>query len=192
MDTSKKTLPATHLVTPELRLSFPNLFKAKQLPDSDKRKFSANFLIPPSTSLDPFVRALKAAIAEEWGDAAGVKLPIRDAARDKPGVKGYDQGWRFFTASANEDHPPSVVDAKGAPVTNPSLAYAGVWVRAYINAYAWTNKMKGKGVSFGLNAIQIVRDGERMGGGLPAKDVFSPIDGAEDLGGLDELNNLLG
>ena len=54
----------------------------------------------------------------------------------------------------------------------PEEIYSGCYVRASINAYAF-NIQGNSGVSFGLNNIQKVRDGEPLGGGgSKAEDDF--------------------
>lgn len=201
MSTDPNKLPATDLVTPEVRLSFPQLFVAKAPPPSvtnpnPKKKFSTIILIPPTVSLEPFVAAVKAAMLKKWGQLVSLpieKNPIKDAAASKPGMKGFDPGWRFITISANEDRRPAVVDQRNVPVTDPAKVYPGMWVRAYINAYAYGGTPGiPKGVAFGVNAIQLVRDGERLGGAVKApNEVFTPLDlpadGGTDTSSLDNL-----
>ena len=63
MSTDPNKLPATDLVTPEVRLSFPQLFVAKAPPVTEentnpKKKFSTILLMPPTVSLEPFVAAV--------------------------------------------------------------------------------------------------------------------------------------
>ncbi len=200
MSTDPNKLPATDLVTPEVRLSFPQLFVAKAPPVTEentnpKKKFSTILLMPPTVSLEPFVAAVKAAMLKKWGQIVQLapdKQPIKDAKANKPTMKGFDQGWRYITASANEDRRPAVVDQRNVPVTDPSKVYPGMWVRAYINAFAYGGTPgRPKGVSFGLNAIQIVRDGERLGGAAKApNEVFTPLELPTDGTDTSSLDNL--
>lgn len=200
MTNDPNKLPATDLITPDVRLSFPQLFVAKAPPPSPtnpnpKKKFSTIILMPPTVALEPFVAAVKAAMLKKWGQLVQLpadKNPIKDAAASKPGMKGFDQGWRFITISANEDHRPAIVDQRNVPVTDPSKVYPGMWVRAYINAYAYGGTPGiPKGVAFGVNALQIVRDGERLGGAPKApSEVFTPLElepGTNDTSSLDNL-----
>jgi hypothetical protein len=59
-------------------------------------------------------------------------------------------------------------------------------VYAVVNAYTWDNPKNGKGVSFGVNMVQVAKDGERLGGGgLDPSAHFEaiPDDGAPAGGG---------
>lgn len=194
--TDIKKLAATDIITPEVRLSFPNLFEARVVPGSQnaKPKFSASLLLPPSFDLKLLQQSMAAAMTKKWGKVItlpAAKNPIKDAA-EKEGLAGYETGWRFINVSANLESPPQVVDQRLLPVTDRTKVYAGMWVRAYLNAFAWEHAQGGKGVSFGLNAIQLMRDGERIDGRRATTDVFTPVDIAEgdakggDLGSLFE------
>nr|MBP8137001.1 DUF2815 family protein [Candidatus Eisenbacteria bacterium] len=58
---------------------------------------------------------------------------------------------------------PPVVDRACLPVTDPAKVYAGLWVKCALAAWAYDNA-SGKGVSFDLRAVQLVRDDERLDG----------------------------
>jgi hypothetical protein len=54
--------------------------------------------------------------------------------------------------------------------------YAGQYVKAAVHAYAYDTKGN-KGVSFGLDALQIIRDGDPLsGGGAAAINLFECLD----------------
>lgn len=192
MATEKKPLPENLLVTPECRLSFPSLFTPKpRARGSEKLTYQATLLLPPGFDKAPFAAAVKAAMMKKWNKivALGVgKNPLRDAAEKD--YAGYEPGWVYI--STNSDRKPSVVDRSNQPVTDPERAYPGMWVRAYLDCFAWDHPTGGKGVSFGLLGIQLLRDGERLDGRRPAADVFEaleplPMDPGESTGGDDPL-----
>jgi len=150
-------------VTPEVRLSFPSLFTKKEtFRASGKFVFSTTLLIPP-TAVQAFRTAMTAAVVAKWG--AGVKVPgLKNPLRmceEKEFLAGYEPGW-FFCSTKSEAQPP-VVDRARLPVTDPAKVYAGLWVKCALAAWAYDNA-SGKGVSFDLRAVQIIRDDERLDG----------------------------
>jgi hypothetical protein len=52
--------------------------------------------------------------------------------------------------------------------------YAGCWGRASVNFYAFSVNGN-KGVGAGLNNLQKLEDGERLGGGSTAADDFGTV-----------------
>lgn len=179
-DTKKAVVISdTHLITPEARLSFPVLFTPRPYFDKGDQ-FQATLLFPPGTDFAPFYEALKKAMLDKFGQLVPMgpaANPLKDAA-EKSQFAGYEAGWKFLAM-----HTPdrvAVVDQTKTPVTDPAKCYPGQWVRAHINAFGWAYKGK-KGVSFGLNAIQIVRDGDRLDGRITTGDAFDPL----DLGDID-------
>ena len=175
----------TEIITPECRLAFPVLFKPKPFAPGDEPKFTAVLLLPPGTNLKPFEEAMKAASIKKFGKAltfTGRGMPIKDAGEKS--YAGFEKGWTAISVS--NPRKPAVVDQKRVPVTDEDLAYPGMWVRAYLNAGCWDNK--GKGCTFYLNAVQLVRDDKRFDGRKDAEAVFEalemPDDGSDLTGGL--------
>lgn len=108
-----------------------------------------------------------------------LKQPIRDADAEGKEKEGY--AGHFFIKAANKNRIP-VVDAAKLPVTNPALVYGGMYCRALINAYSYDNVSKG--VSFGLQALQLVRDGTPFVGLADPDKAFEAIEPTE--GGKDD------
>lgn len=162
------TTPATKVqdprqfVTPEVRLSFPSLFTKKEtFRASGKFAYSTTLLIPP-TAVQAFRAAMVAAVTAKWGagvKVAGLKNPLRLCEEKE--FAGYEPGW-FFCSTKSEAQPP-VVDRARLPVTDPAKVYAGLWVKCALAAWAYDNA-SGKGVSFDLRAVQLIRDDERLDG----------------------------
>jgi len=177
----KKALPETHIITGDVRLAFPSVFKQKpRARGSDKTAFQATILLPPDTDLTPYHTAMKAALVAKFGKAVKLdpsKNPIRDAGSKE--YDGFVEGWNYISLN-NPFRQPAVVDALGRPVTDETKVYAGMWVRALISAYAWKHQTGGSGVSFSLEALQLVRDDDRLDGRVDTFNVFEPIAGATD------------
>jgi hypothetical protein len=180
-------------VTPEFRVSFPNVFRAKSMNDDSKPKFSIVMLFDKKTDLKELKRAVHFAATEKWGSdktkwPKKLKMPFRDGDVDKPDVPGYKNAI-FVGASASEGYPPGVVDQRRQPIVNEADFYAGCFARAQL--YAYTYEVKGNvGVTFGLNHIQKIKDGEKFSGRQNAEDVFEDVEDFEDglAEGTDEEN----
>ncbi len=159
--TNKPVPRPTQFTTPEVRLSFPALFKPKpRAQGSSDLTYQATLLLPPSCDLKPFITAMQAAMMAKWGKLMpGARNPIRDAAEKQYG--GYEKGWRFLPT--HNQAPVPIVDRQRLPITDPSKVYAGCWIHACVNAWAYDNQF-GKGVSFELKAVQFLRDDERLDG----------------------------
>jgi hypothetical protein len=154
---------ATKVVTPEARLSFPDLFVARPPMEGSpgEPKFGCTLLFPKEgCDLAPLKALVKEAIAAKWGATPpkGLKLPFRDG--DEKDLDGY-AGMIYIRATGKTK--PGVVDSSVQPILDPEEIYAGCYVRASLNAYAY-EKAGNRGVSFGLNNIQKTREGERFGG----------------------------
>lgn len=188
-----KDLPETDLVTVPCRLSFPALWtprpKSLELKDSTDPKdlvYSATLLLPPGTDLTPFKAAVRAAMLGRWGEIVRLKHPVLRRAEDREKeTEGYDPGWVYLSASNTARVP--VVDRRAVPVDDQSSVYAGMWVLAYLNAYAWEHKVGGRGVSWGLNGIQVYKDDKPFGNVRQVRDVFEALDLTDDDQGADDL-----
>lgn len=180
---------ATTLITPEVRLAFPSLFvRRPKIKGSDDLTYQSVLLLPPDVDLAPFHAAMAAAMTARWGKVQKLPAtanPIHEA-EEKAGTAGFLPGWRYINTHANR--PVGVVDRMAVPITpdededpehpgrfrKSSRVYAGVWAKVFLNCYAWEFSGK-RGVSFGLVAVQIVRDDERIDGGVDATQVFTPL-----------------
>lgn len=173
------------IITPYATLSFPTLFSPR--PRSKKGNaeavYSCQLLFRPEVQKTPEFKALqeaaKEAFIEEFGEKAfqkGIVSPFRKA-EEKDQYKADFAGWVFISPWTKNK--PGIVDALGNDVLVSDEVYAGQEVRAYVNPFAWDSE-QGKGVSFGLNGLQIVKkDAPRIDGRVPLNKVFGAIEGAE-------------
>ncbi len=166
------------LITPEGRLSFPNLFvpRAPMEGQAGEAKYSCTLIFPKDADLSALKAAASAAVREKWGDKkpANLRSPFRDG--DEKELDGY-AGCTFINISSKQK--PGVVDENVQPIIDASAIYAGCYVRASVRAYAY-EKAGNRGVAFGLNNIQKTRDGEAFGGGPSrAEDDFAAVAGAK-------------
>jgi hypothetical protein len=177
-------LSNTEIVTPPLRLAFPALFTPKPtFKGGDDKKYQAVCLIPPDVDLTPFFNCVKAAMIDKWGKL--IKMPsgsnpIKPCTEKD--LDGYADGWYYINTKSG--YQPNVVDQKCQAVIDVERAYSGCWCRFHLSVYAWDHPVGGKGVSFSLNSVQLVRDDERLDGRRSAEEVFESIEVDDDTEGL--------
>lgn len=173
---------STKVITGKVRLSYVHLFEPTAITEEDKPKYSVMLLIPKSDTKT--IKALRAAekAAELAGKAKwGSKKPkynsvIKDGDDDEhedwPERHGH---WLMNVRSVSK---PGVVDQDVQPILDASEVYSGCYARASVTAFAYT---AGKGgVSFGLNHIQKLADGESLGGGSRAEEDFDAVESDDD------------
>jgi hypothetical protein len=175
-----------------VRISFPKLVEATIPVTTDgsdaKKKFSADFITTPDNAgFKQFMAQYAEAALEKWGEHAKQVMGLIQGDRrmraygngtekvDKKRFEIYPgyEGFVYITASANEDRPPQIVNAAGAPVPNSDTMqrqqlarkiYGGCYVNAVVRPWIQDNKF-GRAVRAELVAVQFLSDGEAFGGG---------------------------
>ena len=187
MATSRKVM------TPEYRGSFVYLLKAKPADEEGKKpRYTNVMLFKKGTDLSELSKILKEAAIAEWGEAEvekltkakKLKLPFKDQGdctnAEGELYAGYEPG--NMCAEAWSIDRPGVVDTNVQDIIEEREIYSGAWFRATVHAFTWDNPKKGKGVSFGLQNVQKLRDDERLGGASRTKpqNDFEPVEGASN------------
>jgi hypothetical protein len=179
----------SNVMTPEFRVSFPAVFKPsrpKGAPADQEAKYSLTMLFDRDADLSALKKAAEAAAKEKWGDdiPKGLRTPFRDQGEKE--FDGYEEGALFVIATSKQK--PGLVDAQVNDIIDESEFYAGCYARATIRAFAYGGKGTSfkPGVSFGLQNVQKLRDGDPLGGRTRARDDFSAVetDAGEDSDGL--------
>lgn len=180
-----KTNSTEFIITPTFRLAFEALFKpARSLDPAKPGKYGATMLFPKEgCDITELKKLAMAAIEAKWGAdkskwPKGLHNPIQDGD-EHPEWTGFEGCW-YVRAVSN--YAPAVVDQTLKPVEaleGNEKVYSGCYCRAQVNAFAWENTGK-KGVSFGISAIQKVKDGERFGGRVDASKVFDKVASSKD------------
>lgn len=170
-------------ITPEFRCAFVAVFKPSKPKDSvQDPKYSVRAAFPPTTDLKALKALAGKAAVDKWGEGKvpkNMRSPFRtNAELDNP-IQGIGDDWIVMTFSAPQDRRPGLVDAKLNDIIDESLVYSGMWARAEVRPYAY-DQQGNKGVAFGLQNLQKLRDGEPLGAAkMPASKVFEVVDGAE-------------
>ena len=89
-----------------------------------------------------------------------LKLPLRDGDEERAEEAPEYEGMMFLNANSNTK--PGIVDKDLNEILDPEEVYSGCWGRASINFYAFDSNGN-RGVGVGLNNIQKLKDGERLG-----------------------------
>lgn len=176
----------TQVITPRARLAFPQLFEAKGF-NGQEAKFRAVLIFDEeaqkTAEFQNMKKAANAAVKAKFGEKPpkGLKNPFRDG-EEKEELPGFGPGTVFVSVSSKKQ--PKVVDrrkvdGKFPVITDEDRLYPGCYVRASLNAYGYDNSGN-KGVSFGLNNMQFLDDGERIatGGGRNPESDFDEVEGA--------------
>ena len=158
----------TEFKTGKCRVSYPKVFKPEAMNDGEKKKYSVSMLIPKSDkkTLKAIEKAVESAIEEgiknKWGGKRPKKLglPLRDGDEEKDGEEY--EGAMFFNASSSRK--PGVIDLDKDELFDDEEFYPGCFARGTFNAYPF-DVNGNKGVAIGLNNLQKLADGDRLGGG---------------------------
>jgi len=162
-------------------MSYANVFEAKAINEGATPKYSVSLIIPKSDKKT--VKAIKDAIEEakvagtaKFGGKipANLKTPLRDGDEDRPDDEAYQDS---YFINANSVTRPAVVDEDLHPIMDPSEFYSGCYGRASVNFYAYNANNTSKGIAAGLNNLQKLGEGDRLGGGSTAAEDFGSSDG---------------
>ncbi|MBG6172650.1 hypothetical protein IWQ55_000323 [Labrenzia sp. EL_208] len=183
----------------EARLSYgQGLYEARK-DDKGSEKYSITLIFDQGSEGEKILKKLvKEAVIGKWGDngvelfkADMIKYPILSgtgkSARNKETgeiKEGLGEGKVFIRPSRNSQvGPPQVVDQRVLPITfedyKKGKIKSGDYVYPVLNAYTWENEEQGKGVSFGLEMVQLVKKGDALGGdgaGRDPKEFYKKID----------------
>lgn len=178
-NTSKVNNPMKVITGPDIRWSYANVWEPKSI-NGGTPKYSVSLIIPKSDTKT--VTKLKAAIEAAYHEGesklkgngktvpplAAIKSPLRDGDVERPDDPAYANA---YFINANSATAPGIVDADRNPVITRSEVYSGVYGRASINLYAF-NSNGNRGIACGLNNLQLIRDGEPLGGKTSAENDF--------------------
>ena len=174
---------ADNILTPEFRAAFVSLFKAskpKTAPAEQAPKFSIRAVFPPNTDFAAMKAEAEVAAKEKWGDKIPKTLrsPFRRNDELDTPIDGIGDDWIVMTFTAAENRRPGLVDANLNDIIDEVEVYSGAWFRAQVRPYAY-EQQGNKGISFGLQNVQKLRDDDPMGSGKPkASSAFSKVEGA--------------
>jgi hypothetical protein len=189
MATANNTRKVT---TPEFRASFAWIFSPQPPMEGAQDptpKYGVTMLFDEKARKTPQYQAMQnlavAALKEKFGDkimpdgngwyklktGGALKNPFR-SGEEKGELEGY-AGMVFCAATSKMQ--PGLVDASLQRIISEQDFYSGCYARATITAYGY-DKAGNKGVAFGLQNVQKLRDGEAFSGRTAAESDFDAVD----------------
>lgn len=173
----------TKVVTGKVRLSYVHLFEPHANPNQKdaKPKYSCVILVPKTdrVTINKIRKAQEAALEAGKTSRFDGRIPKNWKNTFRDGDEEADlelnpeyEGCYFMTVSSNTK--PGIVDQDVQPILDATDVYSGCYARVSINAFPF-NVSGNKGVSFGLNHVQKIADGEPLGGFSRAEDDFEPV-----------------
>lgn len=165
---------ATKVITDEVRLSFVHVLEPDSF-DGGEPKYSAMILIPKDDkkTLAKIKRAVEAAVEYGvqtlWGGKKpkNLRMPLRDGDEEMDGPEFED--CYFMRVSSKTK--PGIIDRYKQPIDDSNGIYSGCYARVSLNMFPY-DKAGNRGISAGLNNIQVLRDGDPLGGRSRAEDDF--------------------
>ncbi len=173
---SEKKKKKNFILTPVFRVSFPDIVERSDM----SNKYQITMLFAKGVDISGLVASAKAARVAKWpkGQPKGFQNPFKrvDDIDVEDRYDGYEDG--MITIITKASYRPGVVTNQNTPIDIEELdtfLYGGMYARAAVSAYAYDTKGN-KGVAFGLQGIQIVKDGEPLGSRVSAEEAFADVE----------------
>lgn len=190
----------SNTMTPKFRVSYPSVFKSKKNDLNGKDEFSLVAYFPKGADLSELKKAAMEAMEEKWPDAkkrpGNMRNPFRKHEEkfkvdEKTGQtvipQGMEEGGIFINLKSYKK--PGLVDVNAQDIIVESDFYGGCYARATVQAAAYFNKGNA-GVSFWLQNIQKMADGDPLGSRTRPQDDFAPIEGTDSNASSGDASNL--
>ena len=160
---------STKIVTGKVRFSYANVFEPTAMDENQEKKYNVSILIPKKdkATLAKVQAAIEEAtqqgVASKFGGKKPtiLKTPLRDGDDERPDDDTYAD---HYFINAKSTRKPQIVDANLDPIMSQDEFYSGCYGRASITFYAYASAGS-KGIAAGLENLQKLEDGERLGGG---------------------------
>ncbi len=177
----------TKVVTGRVRLSYVHVWEPWSGAEGQEPKFSTALLIPKTDkkTIAALREAQKAALEQGKDSKFGGKVPkvwddtIHDGDEEADLDKNPEYAGHLYMSVSSKTRP-GIVDGDVQPILDSTEVYSGCYARVSINAFPYAVSGK-KGVSFGLNHIQKLDDGDFLGGRSRAEDDFDSVEDEESL-----------
>jgi len=175
---NNKNTIGSKVLTPEFRASFVSVFEPKTN-QQGKEVYEITMLFPKKSDISVLKKAVSDLVNRVYPDKSkrpgNFRSPFRDG--DLPNSMGNifagHPGNVVVRAWTKEK--PGLVDEDTNDIIERSQFYSGCYARATVTPFIYNNSGN-TGVSFFLNNIQKLRNGESLGGhGGPAANDFEPV-----------------
>lgn len=180
--------PTENISTGPVRLAFLHLLQPQAPQNNDgnaKPKYGVMAIYPPANvqNYQLLYNEYYRLIGQEFPtfynqhmnppQYVGLEVPFHDQAT-KMKYSGFTPGSLYINHTTQFRIP--IVDSNQNPITDESRLYAGVWAILVVNPYVYGKSppRPKKGASFGLQAVMIIGDDERLdGAGIDPRMAFA-------------------
>lgn len=157
----------TKVITGKVRFSYVHVFEPAAISeDSSEKKYSVSIIISKKdkvtlAKIDEAIKAATQAGVAKWGGKLpkNLKTPLRDGDEERE-EECYENSFFLNAKSSNK---PGIVDANLDEIMSKEEFYSGCYGRASVTFYPYDSNGS-KGIACGLNNLQKLEDGERLGG----------------------------
>ena len=167
-------------MTPKGRLTYAQTLVTGKENDHGVVKYNCNLLFPPESDFKVLKKAMMVIALKETDGNKKMALKLVEArfldpndlpSGGKPAGPEFE-GWITLRMASN--HRPDFVFPNGQPMTSDQAKgeiYSGRWARASCNPYYFKTKDgTNKGVTVGLQNVQLLDHDNNLGGGKPSAD----------------------
>lgn len=157
----------TKVITGKVRFSYVHVFEPATISeDSSEKKYSVSIIISKKdkitlAKIEEAIKAATQAGVAKWGGKLpkNLKTPLRDGDEERE-EECYENSFFLNAKSSNK---PGIVDANLDEIMSKEEFYSGCYGRASVTFYPYDSNGS-KGIACGLNNLQKLEDGERLGG----------------------------
>jgi hypothetical protein len=180
-----------NVITAEGRMAYVSLFKPtlpKGETDKSKERYQTSLVFPKAADLALLNEAVEACAVEKWGPDYKKKFKVKKPflkTEDHPKI-GLDPAEFPVFIRTNSPSRPQIVTATMKVVNDDQAeqVYSGRWASISVRPYTYDHPTGGKGVSLGLQNVQLLRDDEPLAATRVAAEAeFEPVEGAGGEGG---------
>lgn len=163
-----KTTKTGALVTPRGRLMYPSLFRRclmKGETDQSKAKFQATLLIPKDADISLLRTTVKERISAKWTAAVVKASKIRGGfleTKNDPRLEEISDDFPTMIRTSGMIAP-GVFAADIKECKDEAEVYGGRWARLVVNPWCYDHPIGGKGVSWELQHVQLLKHDEALG-----------------------------
>jgi hypothetical protein len=175
-----------NIILPRGRMMYPYFYKPSMPQgetDEEKARFQCTVIFPAGVNLDALAEEVEARAVDKWGSDYKKKFKVKKPflkTEDYPKMGELAEKFPIFVRCNSKERPQvvrgdmsNVDEAKGV-----EEVYPGRWARVSVRPWAYDHPTGGKGISLGLQNVQLLEHDDRLAGGRPqAQDEFEAIGG---------------
>jgi hypothetical protein len=160
-----------------VRIGYANVFRPRKREDDEEPSYSCMIIIDKTdrVTLRKIAKAIEAAQIEGKAKIGNSKSTTLRDGDEEADLENNPELAGMMYVNISSKQRPGIVDQTRQKVIDETMVYSGCYVNVSMKAFAY-NAKGNKGVSFGLNHIQFVRDGEPLGGMTRAEDDFEDVE----------------